>query len=72
MPGTGCTVCDQRVFYEWLLAELPEEEKAAFLETLDKLYWRSKEQRRAEFKDVSRLVEPGENERSETDGKTDA
>ncbi len=62
----------ESVFYEWLLAELPEEEKAAFLETLDKLYWRSKEQRRAEFKDVSQLVEPGENEGSETDGETDA
>ena len=62
----------ESVFYEWLLAELPEEEKAAFLETLDKLYWRSKEQRRAEFKDVSQLVEPGENEESETDGETDA
>lgn len=60
------------MFYEWLLAELSEEEKAAFLETLDKLYWRSKEQRRAEFKDVSQLVEPGENEGSETDGETDA
>ena len=42
----------ESVFYEWLLAELPKEEKAAFLETLDKLYWRSKEQRRAEFCDV--------------------
>ena len=27
----------ESVFYEWLLAELPKEEKAAFLETLDKL-----------------------------------
>ena len=47
----------ESVFYEWLLAELPKEEKAAFLETLDKLYWRSKEQRRAEFCDVSKLVQ---------------
>ena len=30
------------VFYEWLLAELPEEEKEAFCKTLDTLYWRSK------------------------------
>ena len=29
------------VFYEWLLAELPEEEKEAFCKTLDTLYWRS-------------------------------
>lgn len=45
------------VFYEWLLAELPEEEKAAFCETLDKLYWRSKLQRRAGFEDVAKLVD---------------
>ncbi len=44
------------VFYEWLLAELPEEEKEAFCQTLDKLYWRSKLQRRAGFADVAKLV----------------
>lgn len=59
----------ESVFYEWLLADLPEEEKAAFLETLDKLYWRSKNQRRAEFKDVSRLVELRENSAIESDGE---
>ena len=32
----------ETVFYEWLLEELPEEEKAAFCKTLDTLYWRSK------------------------------
>ena len=46
-------------FMSGILAELPKEEKAAFLETLDKLYWRSKEQRRAEFCDVSKLVQSG-------------
>lgn len=60
----------ESVFYEWLLAELPEEEKNTFLGTLDKLYWRSKEQRRADFRDVSKLVEAGEEKRQETDGKT--
>ena len=61
----------ESVFYEWLLAELPKEEKAAFLETLDKLYWRSKEQRRAEFCDVSKLVQSGSDDRMEMDGESD-
>ena len=51
--------------------ELPKEEKAAFLETLDKLYWRSKEQRRAEFCDVSKLVQSGSDDRMEMDGESD-
>ena len=29
------------VFYEWLLAELPKDEKEAFCKTLDTLYWRA-------------------------------
>lgn len=61
----------ESVFYEWLLAELPKEEKAAFLKTLDKLYWRSKEQRRAEFCDVSKLVESGSDDRMEMDSESD-
>ncbi len=61
----------ESVFYEWLLAELPEDEKVPFLKTLDKIYWRSKEQRRAEFKDVSKLVETGESDMAEMDGETD-
>ena len=32
-------------FYEWLLSELPEKEKTAFCNTLDKLYWKSKRER---------------------------
>ncbi len=32
----------ETIFYEWLLEELPEKEKAAFCKTLDVLYWRSK------------------------------
>ena len=46
----------ETVFYEWLLADLPEEEKAAFCKTLDTLYWRSKRQRQAGFEDIARLV----------------
>ena len=45
------------VFYEWLLAELPEEEKESFCETLDTLYWRSKLQRRAGFTEISEYLE---------------
>lgn len=46
----------EAVFYEWLLAELPEKEKETFCEILDKLYWRSKNERRAGFADVAELV----------------
>ena len=53
------------VFYEWLLAELPEEEKEAFCKTLDTLYWRSKRQSRAVFPDVSALIDKGGEGREE-------
>lgn len=46
----------ESMFYEWLLAELPEEEKEQFCETLDKLYWRSKNERRAGFVNISEVV----------------
>ncbi len=46
----------ETVFYEWLLEELPEEEKAAFCKTLDTLYWRSKRERQAGFENVARRV----------------
>ena len=46
----------ETIFYEWLLEELPEEEKAAFCKTLDTLYWRSKRERQAGFEDIARLV----------------
>ena len=55
------------IFYEWLLSELPEEEKEAFCRTLDTLYWKCKNQRRAGFVDVARLVEEAESEQE--DGK---
>ena len=50
----------EALFYEWLLAELPEEEKKSFSETLDKLYLRSKKESRTGFLNVSRLVEEQE------------
>ncbi len=50
----------EALFYEWLLAELPEEEKKSFSETLGKLYLRSKKESRTGFLNVSRLVEERE------------
>ena len=53
----------ETVFYEWLLDELPEEEKEQFCKTLDTLYWRSKLQRRVGFTDVARrLAEEGDSD----------
>ena len=52
----------EAVFYEWLLAELPEEEKETFCQILDKLYLRSKKERRAGFVNIAKLV--GEEEES--------
>lgn len=50
----------EALFYEWLLAELPEEEKKSFSKTLGKLYLRSKKESRTGFLNVSRLVEEQE------------
>ncbi len=47
----------EEVFYEWLLAELPDDEKQVFLKTLDKLYWKSKLERRAGFVNISGLID---------------
>lgn len=46
----------ETIFYEWLLSELPTQEKVEFCQILDTLYWRSKKQSRAGFPDVSALV----------------
>lgn len=46
----------ESIFYEWLVEELPEEEKAQFVQTLDKLYLRSKTQSRAGFPNVTPLI----------------
>ena len=50
------------MFYEWLLAELSEKEKETFCQILDKLYLRSKKERRAGFVNIAKLV--GEEEES--------
>ena len=52
----------ETTFYEWLLAELPEEEKEAFCKTLDTLYWRTKQERRAGFVNVAKRMEEGTQE----------
>lgn len=46
----------ETLFYEWLLAELSDEEKDAFCTTLDKLYQRSKKESKADFIHVSEIV----------------
>ena len=50
----------EAVFYEWLLEELPEAEKVQFVQTLDKLYLRSKTQSRAGFPDVAPRIQKEE------------
>ena len=50
----------ETVFYEWLLSELPGEEKEAFCKTLDTLYWKSNQQRQKGFTDVAKLLEEEE------------
>lgn len=55
----------EALFYEWLLAELPEEEKKSFSEILGKLYLRSKKESRTGFLNVSRLVEEQEDKNVE-------
>lgn len=49
--------------YDWLLSELDDAERAAFCETLDKLYRRMKAESRAGFPECRRLIEgDGEND----------
>ena len=59
----------ETVFYEWLLSELPEEEKEAFCTTLNKIYWKSKNERRAGFVNIAAILESEteENLESETE-----
>ena len=52
----------EAVFYEWLLSELNNEECIAFLQTLDKLYMRSKAESRAGFPNVRQLMNEREDE----------
>lgn len=55
----------EALFYEWLLAELPEEENKSFSKTLGKLYLRSKKESRTGFLNVSRLLEEQEDKNVE-------
>ena len=49
--------------YEWLLSDLDDAEKAAFCDTLDRLYRRMKAESRAGFPECRRLIEgEGEND----------
>ena len=59
----------ETVFYEWLLSELPEDEKTAFCTTLNKLYWKSKNERRSGFVNIAAILESEteENIESETE-----
>lgn len=47
----------ESTFYEWLLSELNEKEKEEFCKTLDKLYWKCKNERREGFENVTKLVD---------------
>lgn len=46
----------EAVFYEWLLEDIPKEEREAFLTVLDKLYLRSKLESRSGFPNVTALL----------------
>ena len=50
----------EEVFYTWLLEDLDREEAEQFCATLDKLYQKSKAQRKADFRDVAARLEQEE------------
>lgn len=50
----------EEVFYTWLLEDLGREEAEQFCATLDKLYQKSKAQRKADFRDVAARLEQEE------------
>ena len=47
----------EQAFYEWLLSELPEEDRNEFCRILNELYLRSIQQSRSGFPDVKKLIE---------------
>jgi len=51
-------------FYEWLLEEITGEERDAFLSVLDRIYWKSKNERRVQFENliISEANRNGESE----------
>lgn len=50
----------EAAFYEWLLDSLPADEKEAFCKTLNTLYLKSKEERRAGFQNITQRVKAKE------------
>ena len=56
----------ETLFYEWLLAELPKEEREAFCQTLDKLYQRSKKESKSDFVHVAGIIAAQEIMNAET------
>ena len=47
----------ESAFYDYIMAELDDETRAAFLDTLDKVYMRSKEESRASFPHLKAILE---------------
>ena len=45
----------EEFFYEWLLTGIEGAEKEIFLAVLDKIYWKSKKERREDFKNLLAL-----------------
>ena len=50
----------EAVFYEWLLAELPEDERTYFCQVLNTLYERSKRESRNGFPNVTSKLQVGD------------
>ncbi len=48
-------VAVEEFFYEWLMQGLAAEEREVFLSVLDKIYWKSKTERREEFQNLIAL-----------------
>lgn len=46
----------ERIYYEWLLADLSEEEKNTFTEILNKIYEKSKEESKSCFQTLNTLL----------------
>ncbi len=55
----------ESAFYDYIMAELDDETRAAFLDTLDKVYMRSKEESRAGFSHLKAILEEKANESEE-------
>lgn len=55
----------ESAFYDYIMAELDDETRAAFLDTLDKVYMRSKEESRAGFPHLTAILEEKANESKE-------